>query len=91
MRPAGARAHTLRTSKESTVHIILSLAQSAPRSGVDVVNVVVIALVLGAVALVFWASRPSVISRYSVDREKQADAAQAPPAPSASPARERDV
>ncbi len=44
--------------------LTLSLAQASPRGGLDLTQIVVIAAVLMAVALVVWASRPSVISRY---------------------------
>ena len=49
---------------------------------IDTASAVVIAMVLGAVVLVFWASRPSVIARYAVQYERRDDpAAQDAPAP----------
>lgn len=53
----------------------LSMIQGPPRH-VDPTNAIVIALVLGAVGLVFWASRPSVIARYSADRMKADESAE---------------
>ncbi|HST59795.1 MAG TPA: hypothetical protein VLK84_13920 [Longimicrobium sp.] len=49
----------------------------------DLPSAIVIAVVLLAVVLVFWASRPSVIARYSA-RNQPSDAP--PSAPSAPPA-----
>jgi hypothetical protein len=56
---------------------MLSLALALPRAAlplgaVDTASAVVVAMVLGAVVLVFWASRPSVIARYSADAGKNA-------------------
>ena len=48
--------------------ITLSLIQGRTSQGLDLASILVIALVFGGVALVFWASRPSVIARYSADR-----------------------
>lgn len=48
--------------------IALSMLQAPSRVGVSTTNVIVIVLVLGAVGLVLWASRPSVISKYAADR-----------------------
>ena len=48
--------------------LALSMIQAPSRLGISTTNVLVIALVLGAVGLVFWASRPSVIAKYSADR-----------------------
>lgn len=47
----------------------------------DTASAVVIAMVLGAVVLVFWASRPSVIARYSVQNTHPAETPADPPAP----------
>lgn len=48
--------------------ITFSLVQpgSLP-GGLDVAGILVIAFVIGGVGLVFWASKPSVIARYSAD------------------------
>ena len=47
-----------------------SFAAALPLAVIDVTSAVVVVLVSGAVALVFWASRPSVISRYSVENHE---------------------
>lgn len=39
----------------------------------DTASIIIIVMVLGAVALVFWASRPSVIARYSVKNQPPGD------------------
>ncbi len=44
---------------------VLALAQGAPRFNEDTVSAVVVIAVVAAVVLVFWASRPSVMARYS--------------------------
>lgn len=67
---------------------IASFIQALPLGAVsvelDTASTVIIAMVLGAVVLVFWASRPSVIARYSVDNGRSAAARDASaPAPSA--------
>ena len=49
---------------------------------VDTPSAIVIGMVLAAVVLVFWASRPSVIARYAVKNEPS-DAT--PPAPPSAP------
>lgn len=54
------------------VTFALSMIQSSSRMGVDGTSAVVIVLVLGAVGLVLWASRPSVIAKYSADRTEDA-------------------
>ena len=69
-----------------------SSAPALPLGAVDTASAVVIALVLGAVCLVFWASRPSVIARYAVQNQRSDHPAaqDAPaPAPSAIPESER--
>jgi uncharacterized membrane protein YccC len=66
------------------VHM-LALAQGGPRLDGDAVNVVIGILVVGAVALVFWASRPSVMARYSAAPRPEAEAP-APPADPQNPA-----
>lgn len=73
------------------VSTILALAQGGPRFDGNTVNVLIIALVAGAVALVFWASRPSVIARYQTRRPRE-DASQASraPAPDATPPAEKE-
>lgn len=48
--------------------LALSVIQAPSRMGIHGTDAFVIALVLGAVGLVFWASRPSVIAKYSADR-----------------------
>lgn len=61
---------------------ILALARGGPRFTGNTVNVFIIALVVGAVLLVFWASRPSVIARYQASAPApEADAAPPAPAP----------
>lgn len=47
-----------------------SLAAALPLAVIDTTSVVVVVLVGGAVALVFWASRPSVITRYSIEKHE---------------------
>lgn len=42
----------------------IALAQASPRLEGNAVNVLICLLVVGAVVLVFWASRPSVMARY---------------------------
>lgn len=44
-----------------------SFAAALPLAVIDVTSVVIVVLAGGAVALVFWASRPSVIARYSIE------------------------
>jgi hypothetical protein len=51
---------------------MLSLALTLPRAAlplgaVDTATATVVAMVPAAVVLVFWASRPSVIARYSAE------------------------
>jgi len=59
--------------------LVLTLAQTDSRVAFDVETLVVVGLVLAAVFLVFWASRPSVIARYSARKEDGAgDAAESP-------------
>jgi MFS superfamily sulfate permease-like transporter len=73
---------------------IQSSVPAVPLGAVDTASAVVIAMVLGAVFLVFWASRPSVIARYAVQNERRdAPAAQDAPAPppSAVPESKRPV
>lgn len=53
--------------------ITLSLIQGRTSQGLDLASILIIALVFGGVALVFWASRPSVIARYSARREDSPD------------------
>jgi hypothetical protein len=55
---------------------IASLARTTALVQVDTASAVVIAMVLGAVVLVFWASRPSVIARYSAQNTRTDDAAE---------------
>lgn len=43
----------------------LALAQGGPRFDGNAVSAMIGVLVIGALALVFWASRPSVMARYS--------------------------
>lgn len=43
---------------------MLALAQGGPRLSGNTLNVFIIVLVVAAVVLVYWASRPSVIARY---------------------------
>ncbi|WP_420124990.1 hypothetical protein [Longimicrobium sp.] len=62
------------------VHMI-ALAQGGPRLDGDAVSVAMGVLVIGAVALVFWASRPSVMARYSAASRPEAET----PAPPADP------
>lgn len=56
---------------------VLALAQGSPRFDGSTVNTVMIAVVAAGVVLVFWASRPSVISRYSArppaDEKREAE------------------
>jgi hypothetical protein len=59
------------------VHI-LAQASSDPRFDGNTVNTVIIALMIGAVAMVFWASRPSVIARHRPPAQNDAPGA-APP------------
>lgn len=62
--------------------LAFSLARTTPLVQVDTTSAVAIGLVAGAVALVFWASRPSVIARYSVKPSAghaQADSAEKEP------------
>lgn len=58
---------------------------------IDTASAVVVAMVLGAVVLVFWASRPSVITRYSVDKTRAAAAPRDPSAPAPPASNERDL
>jgi hypothetical protein len=62
---------------------VLALLQGAARFDGDVVNTIVIIGVAAAVVLVFWASRPSVMARYSASapppEAKPADAAETEP------------
>jgi hypothetical protein len=44
---------------------VFALAQGAPRFDDGILNTVVVTAVATAVVLVFWASRPSVMARYS--------------------------
>lgn len=60
------------------VHMI-ALAQAGPRLEGNAVSIAMSILVVGAVALVFWASRPSVIARYSSAPRADAETS-APPA-----------
>ncbi|HEX6910231.1 MAG TPA: hypothetical protein VF142_07545 [Longimicrobium sp.] len=57
----------------------LSVIQASPRAGLDLTQVVVIAVMLLAVGLVVWASRPSVISRYSASTPDADDPAEKEP------------
>ena len=57
---------------------ILAQSHASPRLGGGTVNLIIIALVVGAVALVFWASRPSVMARY---QNPPATPGEAPSAP----------
>jgi hypothetical protein len=59
----------------------LALAQGGPRLDGSAVNVMVMALVAGAVGLVFWASRPSVIARYPAAPRPEEDRPAEPVAP----------
>ena len=59
------------------VHI-LAQASSDPRFDGDTVSTEIIALMIGTVLLVFWASRPSVIARYRTPAQNDAPGA-APP------------
>lgn len=43
----------------------LALQQSGPRFDGSAITTLIGVLVIGALALVFWASRPSVTARYS--------------------------
>lgn len=53
---------------------------------IDTPTAIVLVMVLGAVFLVFWASRPSVIARYAVQKPVDAAVQDAPaPSPSAIP------
>jgi hypothetical protein len=52
---------------------MIALAQGGPRLDGDAVTVVIGIIVIGAVALVFWASRPSVMARYSTAPRPEAD------------------
>jgi hypothetical protein len=72
--------------------ILLSLPRTAlPVGAVDLPTAIVIGLILGAVVLVIWASRPAVIARYAAPPSQPADtvdpaasaAVPAPPKPSA--------
>jgi hypothetical protein len=61
---------------------IQSSVRALPLGAIDTASAVVVALVLGAVALVFWASRPSVIARYAMQNQRSGEpAAQDAPAP----------
>jgi hypothetical protein len=67
-----------------------SSVPALPLGAVDTASAVVIAMVLGAVVLVFWASRPSVIARYAVQKPVDPAAQDAPaPPPSAVPESKR--
>jgi hypothetical protein len=71
-----------------------SSVPALPLGAIDRVSAVVIAMVLGAVVLVFWASRPSVIARYAVQNQRPDDPAtqDAPaPPPSATPESKRSA
>lgn len=52
---------------------VLALFQGAARFDGGVVNTIVIVGVVAAVALVFWASRPSVMTRYSTSARTPGD------------------
>lgn len=58
---------------------------------VDTPSAIVIGMVLAAVVLVFWASRPSVIARYAVKQEPSDTPSPAPPRPAAQPGREEPL
>ncbi|HEU4562055.1 MAG TPA: hypothetical protein VFS20_29780 [Longimicrobium sp.] len=49
--------------------LTLFAIQSVQRATIDVSTVVVVAFAVAVVALVLWASRPSVIARYSAARK----------------------
>lgn len=56
----------------------LALSRTAlPLGAVDTSSALVVGLVVAAVALVFWASRPAVIARYAVDAGKHGETAPA--------------
>ena len=59
-----------------------SSVPALPLGAIDTASAVVVAMVLGAVVLVFWASRPSVVARYAVQDQRPAEAAaqEVPPA-----------
>jgi hypothetical protein len=57
----------------------LSILQAPPRAGLDLTQIIVIVVVLMAVGLVVWASRPSVISRYAAPRPDADDSAEQEP------------
>lgn len=59
--------------------LTLSVIQASPRAGLDLTQIIVITAVLGAVGLVLWASRPSVISRYAADQPDADDAGEKEP------------
>ena len=59
------------------VHI-LAQASSDPRFDGDTVSAVILVLMIVTVALVFWASRPSVMARYRPPAQNDAPGA-APP------------
>lgn len=52
---------------------ISSSAPALPLGAVDMASAIVIAMVLGAVGLVLWASRPAVIARYSIKNQPPGD------------------
>jgi hypothetical protein len=56
-----------------------------PNVSLDLPSTIVIAVVLLAVVLVFWASRPSVIARYAAKNQPSDDPTPAPPAPPSAP------
>lgn len=53
---------------------ISSSIPALPLGAVDTASAIVIAMVVGAVVLVFWASRPSVIARYASKSQSPGDA-----------------
>ncbi len=59
--------------------LTLSFIQAAPGAGLDRTRIVVIAVVLLAVGLVVWASRPSVINRCGAARPDADDSAEQEP------------
>ncbi len=56
-----------------------------PEVSLDLPSAIILAVVLAAVVLVFWASRPSVIARYSVKNHPSSAAPQDSPAPPSVP------
>lgn len=56
----------------------LALAQGGPRFDGDAVSAVIGFMVVGALILVFWASRPSVIARYQTPAAPEPTDAPAP-------------